>query len=111
MPLSGGGGGVIDSMEEEDILVLKLNHTGKREESIRNSVRAYGDCNRHSQKRRKRPREPTTGGGRKRDAGEERKRCEMSETHHFFASALFFVSNLSEVSLLCRVSDASNQMF
>lgn len=39
MPLPGGGGGA-ESMEEEDILVLKLNHTGKREESIRNSVRA-----------------------------------------------------------------------
>lgn len=39
MLLFGGGGGGVELVEEEDILVLKLNYIGKREEFFRNFVR------------------------------------------------------------------------
>lgn len=53
MALSGGGG--TEFTEEEDILVLKLNHKSKREEAIRKSVRAEVNREYNARKLRKRP--------------------------------------------------------
>lgn len=71
MPFSGGG--ETESMEEEDILVLKLNHTG-REKNLSETLKERKETESEidARKLRKRPREMT--GGRKRDAGEGEER-------------------------------------